>query len=355
MTARSSSPQVDETAISEYFQKACLLFDHAATASGGVRERFYMVDAQPVRLRFAGPAFEPHITPALEHVDCPPSPSPGLTVLLWDRASTGVALPDPPWPENAYVVRGEIDGLRNERIQIAISPGFRGLSLFDTAKNIAIFHVPDAARIPYYESSSPLRTIFHWWLARRGRQLAHAGAVGVQGRGVLLAGKGGSGKSVSCLTCLCAGMEYAGDDYTVLNLDSRPVVSSLYSSAKVHPHDLPRFPELGAAVADLTGSEQEKAVLFLQRARPELIARQLEVHAILLPRVVGSGRTTLHKVSAAAGLRSLAPSTIFQLPGAGRSAFEAISQFVKSTPSYVLEIGGDTAEIPAVIRDLLAG
>jgi hypothetical protein len=244
--------------------------------------------------------------------------------------------------------------MNDERIHTAIDAAYFGFSLLDTLRNEALFNVPDPARIPYYESSSPLRSILSWWLSRNGRQLVHAGAVGLPGRGgVLLAGRGGSGKSVSSLLCLCDGLDFAGDDYVALEFGARPFVHSLYNSAKVNPADIGRFPALRGAMRH-PGETEEKALLFGAQIFPERISRGFPVRAIVLPRVKGKGRTELKETSPAFGLRSLAPSTIFQLPGAGREAFEAIARFVKTVPNYIMEIGSDGPGVPAVIREFLS-
>jgi hypothetical protein len=62
----------------------------------------------------------------------------------------------------------------------------------------------------------------------------------------------------------------------------------------------------------------------------------------------------LKPASPAAGLAALAPSTIFQLPGAGKEAFQAMGQLVRQVPCYQLNLGTDIGEIPEVILELLA-
>ena len=83
-------------------------------------------------------------------------------------------------------------------------------------------------------------------------QLVHSGAVGIGGQGVLLTGIGGSGQSTTCLLCLEAGLDFAGDDYTAFELvgGSSARVHSLYSSAKVDPVTLGRFPRLRQLVSN---------------------------------------------------------------------------------------------------------
>ena len=88
--------------------------------------------------------------------------------------------------------------------------------------------------LPYWETAAPFRILFHWWSQSFGGQISHAAAVGRDGKGVLLAGRGGSGKSTTAICCVDAGMEYVGDDYVLLTRTPTPTAHSLYNSAKIH-------------------------------------------------------------------------------------------------------------------------
>jgi len=85
----------------------------------------------------------------------------------------------------------------------------------------------------------------------------------------------------------------------------------------------------------------------------ELI-KGLPVRAILVLHVTGLSETRLKKASPATGLAALAPSTVFQLPGARHEAFQNLSEFVEQAPSYVLEVGTDLSGIPDVILAFLS-
>ncbi|MBU0678741.1 MAG: serine kinase [Verrucomicrobia bacterium] len=336
----------------EFLRVAHDLFERAAANAGGVREHVFEIAGLHLKLRFAGEAIVPHVLPALEHLSVPLHEDVSATIDLWDEASTGIVLPRPPWKETDYVIRGEIPGLCSREMHTAFDPGFRGLSMLHIAAGRGIFHLPDASLIPYYEHSSPLRSILHRWLEENRRQYMHAGAVGTENGGVLIAGKGGSGKSSTCLKCLCAGMLYAGDDYTVLDLDDIPRVHSLYCTAKLNAEDVVHFPELKGAVRNEETMDAEKALLFVRGFFPGNIVKALRLRAVLIPSV-GHPGTEIVPLSPIAGLKALAPSTIFQLPGAGRRAFETLSALVKRVPCHALHLGPDRNEIPDVIRCFL--
>jgi hypothetical protein len=295
----------------------------------------------------------PLITPALEHLATRASSAPALTICLWDSDSTGVEKPPPPpWSWDECTARGEVERYNDGRIHTAFHAST--LSMLDVDLDLGIYWVRDASQLTHTESGSPLLRIFHWWMRCHRKQLVHAGAVGTVEGGVLLIGKGGSGKSTTCLLCLESALLYLGDDYCLVSIDPSPYAHSLYSSGKVDAQDINRFPFLKPALSNPDRLDKEKALYFLGARFPEKIANGFPLWAILLPRVTGLPKTKLTKVSASAGLLALAPSTIFQLPGAGDQAFKVLGDLVRQVPSYTLEVGTDLSQIPNIILNLLS-
>ena len=337
-----------------FFREARGAFERAAQAAGGTIERFYTIAGDAVRLRFAGPALAPALTPALDHLGAGPHPAPALTVCLWDSEATGVAMPPPPWGAEDYVARGEIRGYSTDRIRTAFQQGACSLSMLDVEQSSALYWIRDARRVPSWETAAPLRTVLHWWMGTRGRQLVHAAAVGTPAGGVLLAGKGGSGKSTTALACLESDLLYLSDDYTLLSADPMPYAHSLYSSAKVDAAAAQRLPHLTRAVAEADRFDCDKALIFVAERYPEKMARGFPTRAILLPRVTHGSHTSVRETSSAAGLRALAASTVFQLAGAGHRDLQAVAALVRRTPCFDLLLGQNVGDVPQVIADLLA-
>jgi hypothetical protein len=335
----------------EYFQSVYELFKSSQQVAGPV-ERSYIIGGYRIRLSFSGPALL-SLTRALEHLAADDHSTPDLTICLWDSESTGQRMISRPWQENDFLARGVIQGYNTERIYTAFQHGSATVSVLDKERDLAVFWAPDA-RLPYWEHGSPLRTVFHWWLLSRGLQLVHAAAVGNSRGGVLIGGKGGSGKSTTALACLESNLSYVGDDYTLLGLDSGPVVHSLYNSAKLNSDHIQRFPALLPKIANTERSAEEKALLFVHEHYPSKVATRLSVRAILVPRVTGLAATRLKRVSVAMTLAALAPSTIFQLPRAGNEALKFLATFARPMPCFSLEVGTDLSTIPRVIDGLLA-
>jgi len=335
----------------EYFQSVYDLFKSTQQVTGKV-ERSYNIGGYRIRLSFAGAALL-SLTTALEHLAADDHSSPDLTICLWDSESTGQRMVPRPWQEEDFLARGVIQGYNTERIYTAFQHGSGAVSVLDKERNLAVFWAPDS-KLPYWEYGSPLRSILHWWLLNKGLQLVHAAAVGNSHGGVLIGGKGGSGKSTTALACLESNLSYVGDDYTLLGLESGPVVHSLYNSAKLNSDHVQRFPALLPKVANPDRLADEKALLFVNEHYPARVATRLPVRAVLLPRVTGLPETQWKRVSVAMTLAALAPSTIFQLPRAGTEAFQFLAAFVRRLPCFSLEVGTNLSTIPPVIERLLA-
>jgi len=185
------------------------------------------------------------------------------------------------------------------------------------------------------------------------QQPIHAGAVGRPDGGVLIAGRNGSGKSTSTLACLHSDLRFAGDHYVLVRVDPEPYVFSLYSTAKLEPHDLGRFPKLKPMVNNHGRLTSEKALIFLHDHAPGEIVRGFPLRAILLPRVTGRRDTRLERTTPAAALMALAPTTLVHLQGASQEAFGKLARLARKLPVYTLEAGTDLSQIPVVILELL--
>lgn len=365
MMAAESVPPIPPTRSAatprEFFEAVLYAFDRASTTGAEPKTLHYSIADRALELRLASRALAPVLTRAFEHLRAANDFAPDLTIHAWDSASTGVEMLPPPRAFETHIARGEIPGLNGEGIRAAYQLEAGALSMLDEETGRAIFWTRDAAALPYYEASAPLRTILHWWLGEQGRQLVHAGAVGLPDGGALLLGKGGSGKSTTALACLASDLMYASDDYCAVAADPVPTVFSIYATAKKNRADRVsiRFLELLENAPDkredFAETSHGKTVYFLYREFPRKIIIRFPLRAILIPRITGKPETTLRRASGGAGLLALAPSTTLQLPAADGNSFELMAEIVRQVPNYYLDLGTDLSSIPQVILKLLQG
>lgn len=344
----------------EYFDRLRDRFAAAALAAGQVERDLEMAGLR-LRLRAAGEETARALFPPFEHLALDPGGEPDLTFCLFDTASSGVEPPAPPWeapvaaPGTNPVVR-----FRSERACVLAAEGSRALTAAEPEARVAVFHLPDARRIPAIERTAPLREGLQLLMGARGRRMVHAGAVGREGRGALLVGRGGSGKSTLALSCALAGMEIAADDYVLLDPGPPPVAHAMQSTAKLTEDSAAR---LGVAVSALDPAGFEptlegppKALVEIRGLAPGRLRPRLEAVAVVAPSLAGgvAEEPALRPISAAEALRAVAPSTVMQSGFGGAESLASLAGLVRRVPSYALELSPDPWANASAIEGLVA-
>ncbi len=342
-------------------------FHRHAASRAGLTEAVYHIAGQSVRVRCAGAMQIPELGLAFGHLrnGLPADSKNDFTVQVWDAVSGGN-------PEDAFLAsylrefyshwdtecgpRGEVLAFHSEQLPVLYHAGPDIFKVVDVENRTAYYLKRDASPLPYWEIGSPFRAILHYWLSLRGLQFVHGGAVGNAQGGVVLVGKGGSGKSTISLACMNAGMSYAGDDYCAVKTEGDPYLHSLYSTAKLKgPQDLDRFPHLRERVwnPDCFSKNGDKATFFLSQWWPEKLIQGFPLRAILVPQVTGQRDTELAECSEAQALLALSASTVAQLPMAGAPDLGRLGDLVARLPRYMLYAGTDLTQIPRVIQSVL--
>ncbi|MCU0756339.1 MAG: hypothetical protein MUE46_14640 [Xanthomonadales bacterium] len=305
-----------------------------------------------VELEFVGSALQRWLLPALPPAEGPPV----ARIVLWDGAESGVPLPPRPWSEAVFTLRGDAP-------PDCLPPGWRAafrpwaaeLSLLDPAGEIGHFHTQDATRLRSDYSGAPLLVLAGWLAPRAGWRLAHAAAVGLGDEGVLLAGAGGSGKSTSALACLAAGWAFLGDDYCRVRATPEPAAARLYRSAKIDATHLAWTGLLAGAPQVQPRDAEAKAVLLpAEGSTAPQLRETLRLRALVAPKIDPTADAPrLERLSPAAALRALAPSTLCQLAGAGPEHFAELTRLAQQLPCHRLWLGRRVAQIPDLLATLL--
>lgn len=346
----------DDENLQQAFANA-MAANYAEAASRQEERIGVLLAGVPVELRFASPALRSALLPALRHL--PPIPagqSPSLTFSAWDRAGSGVAAPPPPFDKKRITDRGDIWGFVSQRYRLAFHYSEFSVSLFDREQGEGHYWVDDATNLPYWTAAAPLRTLLHWGMEARGRQLLHAAAVGTADGGLLLTGRGGIGKSSTSLAGLLDGMHFAGDDYVAVAMEPEPRVYPLYSSAKVNRDQIERFTALAAHLRNPNGTADEKAVFdLLPTYRAQIPDEGMRIRAVLVPGVADQIDSNIDaEIGLDAVRHAAAFSTIEQLPYAGKYTYRFIDELTSRVPAYRLHLGRDRAALAATLKRFLA-
>jgi hypothetical protein len=319
------------------------------------RESSYLLAGQLVRMRIVGLKFAEFMHWAFAHLRTEDAHRlQGLRIELWDEAATTVCC-------RIGLTRDDLDLHPNLKRsadgRYASYQLQHSLVCLDLLSRSMVGFVSDAEELSLYERGRPLHVPLSLWHKNQAMPLVHAGLIAKNGRGVLLGGSGGSGKSTSAVMCACAGFDYLSDDLVSLEItsDGDFVGHSLYNSTFMEPDHLKRFSQLAPHAIIGRYWFEKKHLVLLSQISSLRFARSCRIHSIVLPRVLHRPASVLRRASKGEALMALAPSSL--LVGERSYAmegFDKLARLVQQVPCYWLELGGALEEIPDVFERLLS-
>jgi hypothetical protein len=167
-------------------------------------------------------------------------------------------------------------------------------------------------------------------------------------------GPSGSGKSATTLAGVLNGLDSVGDDYVLVDIDSRVLAHPVFTVLKQDREGLRRIGLPTAAVDNAPANWRGKVELDAAACSANGLAERMEIFALLLPEIARVRKTTLQPVTSHEAALALAPSAVFQLPGDGAEGFRFLAALVRRLPAFRVRLSEDPAEIADVIGSFLA-
>ncbi len=225
----------------------------------------------------------------------------------------------------------------------------------DPSAGVAVQLMRAAGEFPPWETGAPLRLFLHWHYAKRGLRLTHGGTLAINGRGVLLAGAGGSGKSGTVIAGLLNGLQSVGDDYVLLGADPQVSAYPLFGTLKQDPAGFRRLGLDERLTSASALNWQGKHQFHMDDVAAGPPPPRLDICAMFLPRVTGEARTVIEEAPRSEALIALAATSIYQMPGERESGFRFFSAVTRQLPCYRLLLGTDPREVTDTIGDFIEG
>jgi hypothetical protein len=239
--------------------------------------------------------------------------------------------------------------------------GYRGFyhdspswQFYDGARAVGVQTLSSELGLPPWESGSPLRLFLHWVYAAANKRLTHAATLGLDGRGVLIAGPSGSGKSATTLAGLMHGLDSVGDDYVLVESGARLSAHSVFATVKLDREGLRRLGMAARDVAPMGLNWHGKVEFDAASISKRGLADRMEIVAILIPEIARRQRTELESATAHEAALALAPSAVLQLPGDSTEGFRFLAEVVRRLPAFRVKLSEQPAEIAETIRSFLA-
>lgn len=248
-----------------------------------------------------------------------------------------------------------------ERLHIDDAAGLRAFydhdrrfwSVADVASRRGIMWLADAADVPPWEEAAPFKMILHWLIGASTGTFLHGGVVAHEGRGLLLAGPGGSGKSTTVMAAVAAGLRTCGDDLVVVDDAAGWTAHAAYDAVKFAPSAGGRVPDAFArAPARPCG---DKLLVRYSDVSPGSLMQHTPLVALAHCVLAGTPTSSITPLDPAAMLRALGPPTAFLLRGTERDTLRKAAAAVRSLPTFMLALGREPAEAAAVVARWLEG
>ena len=191
--------------------------------------------------------------------------------------------------------------------------------------------------------------LFFRWAIANDMLLLHAAAVGWKGKGVLIVGRGGSGKSTFSVTCLTEGLDFVSDDYTLLSASGERKAMPLYTVVALNPDMQRRLPQLGTPLLKEDGSVEGGKPQF--QIPGDRYSQALSIHAVILPAVTGQEEPSIRPVAPGRALTQVIHSTITQTESRRDPALvQKMASRLRDLPVYQMDMSTDLTKNPAFLR-----
>lgn len=192
-------------------------------------------------------------------------------------------------------------------------------------------------------------------LKRRGLYTFHATALEHNGKGVLIPGFSGRGKTTSFLSLLRSGYRYLSDDHPFFRLNGARVEVLPYPlKINVTDQTVSFFPELRTAPPSVLHTGTPKRYFYAEDLYPGPLGAPCEPAVILFPSVVDSPHSCLEPLSKKVAFEMILPHSLLVYdPEIARQEFQALARLIQQTDCYRLHFGRDVMDLPWLVTPLL--
>jgi hypothetical protein len=192
-------------------------------------------------------------------------------------------------------------------------------------------------------------------LASRGLNMIHAAALERKGRGVLIPGVSGSGKTTSCVALIRAGYRCLSDDKPFLRENGNGIeVLAFPERIDVTERTISFFPELDAAPPGVLKTGYRKRHFHPEALYPGSTAETVRPALILFPHISGESESKLEKLSKIRALEAILPHGLLVLDREpSERQFDLLTRLVERADCYRLHFGNDVLNLPRLVDPLL--
>jgi hypothetical protein len=198
---------------------------------------------------------------------------------------------------------------------------------------------------------------------RFGRFPLHAGALARQGRGVLLPGTSGAGKSTTTVALVRAGFDFLGDDTVFLSSPSKSaslgsestdiIATGFPDQVDVSEHTAGMVPELHYLLEEPLLPGRYKHSLRVEDVFGTRIVESCRPALVVFLQVVSGQKSRTVPVDSSGALRGLLPNVLLTEPTSSQAHLDMLGRLARTVPAFTLLAGSDLDGVASCLSQLL--
>jgi len=192
-------------------------------------------------------------------------------------------------------------------------------------------------------------------LRHQGLYTIHAAALERHGRGVLIPGKSGSGKTTASISLLRSGYRYLSDDHPLIR-DVGAHIEMLPFPAKINVTEatITFYPEVLHSPHLVLQSGSPKRSFRIEDLYSTSVGDCCQPALVLFPHVVDASHSQIEPLPKSRALEALLPhSLLVYNPEVARREFQVLAKLVQQADCYRVHLGRNVVDLPQLITPLL--
>ena len=349
---------IDETSIETFLSGSLKCAEQVWRARGG-ETRYFTFGPVCLEVRFVNGLMQDIVCPILQHCEISEEKCASDRAVVYVVVSDQLDVAAPPdhwkFPEETKEDYQRVCWKPEAGLAMS-SDDSNGLwHIFDLVKQSGLYWVRSVDGLPGWEYGSPLRHFIHWASLSHNCCMLHGAGIGRDGRGVLLAGPGGSGKSTMTAAAISSGWQVTGDDFVLTAEQEKfgTVSHPIFDIMKLTGMAEEKFAHHVSKAINPNRNTDEKALIPVSLCAGDNFVRQLPVQAILSMRLSHADKSEIVPLSKIATVGALAPSTMNILRTGMKETFRDCGALARRLPCFEFRVGKDPLEGLEVLHQFL--
>lgn len=256
-----------------------------------------------------------------------------FSIHVWDSSFPDI-LPDFTWAEEFIFSNQVIPIEVTFPYRVLFDRGQGMISVLNLQNGQGAIWMRDHSQLDPRCFVSPFRTIISWIADTFNAEIVHASGIDIEGKGILISGPSGSGKSSLSIYAANRGFGILSDDAVLFE---KGILYPVYSRAKIEiDNRFIAFDKLNTF--KLENSPSSKRILPLSEFGDNFV-NNVRMYAFLFPHI--SGNSSIRSLNVTEASDNLIKHSLRELFGGLPTNSIRLALMLKKFPKYGIELSGD--------------